>query len=465
MTTLSRRRVLALSGITAMAGLAAACGATPVPATTEPVVATQAVATSAPVQDTPAAASGESVVVAWWTGWSAEVLGQAAAAASEAVSGVKVEWLGGVDQEKFLTAVAGGTPPDAATLGAYPELFSRKVCMDLTDWVDSTTSFDPKDIFDASWNGARVEGRVYGIPGVEGFVRYGLCYNVDMVEEAGLDPEAPPETWDDAFTWHEKMTKFDSAGNATAIGFDPLDAMGGSIGFGDPFFWPKSWGYVYYDDANDKFDCDNASMVETYETIKKFYDLVDATKMAAFRQSYGTWTGPSAGFCVSTQAVQINGYWTPGEMATTSPDLNIAYSWVPVPASRKGTKVQSMGGHYVFLPTGSPHPKEAFRFGEFMMTDAACDIIYNGLGWLPSRKSYLEKADLSKYKGLDWFVNSTSEATELSEVIMDPITQITYNTFTKNSDAVIYGDKTPQQAAADVQATLTDELAKATSQG
>ena len=373
---------------------------------------------------------------------------------------IKVEWLGGVDQEKFLTSVAGGTPPDAASLGAYPELFSRNVAMDLTEWVNATTAFDIKDIFDASWNGGKVEGVIYGIPAIEGFVRYGFCYNTAMAEEAGLDPKTPPETWDDAFTWHEKMTKFDDAGNATVIGFDPLDAMGGSIGFGDPFFWPKSWGFVYYDEKAKKFDLDNPSMVEGYETIKRFYDLVGAEKMAAFRQSYGTWIGPSASFPVATQAAQINGYWTPGEMAVNAPDLNIEYSWPMVPASRKGTKVQSMGGHYIFLPTGSPHPKEAFRFGEYMMSDKACDIIFNGLGWLPSRKSYLAKADIAKYKGLDWFVRSVDEATELTEVIMDPITQITATTVSKNGDAVIYGDKTPQQAAADLQATLSEELQK-----
>ena len=471
---LSRRRLLsALAMGVGYAGagvLVSACGATPAPAATQPPAATSAPAeqaTTAPAEAaaTPAAASAGATTIAWWTGWSSEVLGQAAAGATEANPDIKVEWLGGVDQEKFLTSVAGGTPPDAATLGAYPELFSRKTAMDLTDWIGGTTSFDPADIFDASWNGAKVEGRIYAFPAVEGFVRYGLCYNVDLVEEAGLDSKTPPETWDDAYIWHEKITKFDDAGNATLIGFDPLDAMGGSIGFGDPFFWPKSFGFVYYDDANKAFDCDNAGMVESYETIKRFYDLVGAEKMSAFRQSYGTWTGPSASFCVATQAVQNNGYWTPGEMKTISPDLNIAYSWVPVPAARKGTKVQSMGGHYIFLPVGSPNPEAAFKFGEYMMTDAGCDIIYNGLGWLPSRKSYLEKADLSKFPGLEWFVNSTKEATELTEVIMDPITQITYNTFTKNSDAVIYGDKTPQQAAADLQTTLSTELKAMLEQG
>jgi ABC-type glycerol-3-phosphate transport system substrate-binding protein len=161
------------------------------------------------------------------------------------------------------------------------------------------------------------------------------------------------------------------------------------------------------------------------------------------------------------QAAQINGYWTPGEMATAAPNENISYSWPMVPTPRKGTKIQSMGGHYVFLPVGSPHPKEAFKFGEYALSTKAADIIYNGLGWLPSSKSYLAKANISKYKGLDWFVKSVDEATELSEVIMDPITQVTANTFSKLMDAVNYGDKTPQQAASEMQATLTDELSKA----
>jgi ABC-type glycerol-3-phosphate transport system substrate-binding protein len=27
------------------------------------------------------------------------------------------------------------------------------------------------------------------------------------VSAAGLDPKTPPETWDEAYTWHEKITK------------------------------------------------------------------------------------------------------------------------------------------------------------------------------------------------------------------------------------------------------------------
>ena len=46
-----------------------------------------------------------------------------------------------------------------------------------------------------------------------------------------------------------------------------------------------------------------------------------------------------------------------------------------------------MGGHYLFVPVGS-HPEQAFRFRRVPATDEACDMIYEGNGWLPARKSY-----------------------------------------------------------------------------
>ncbi len=455
MARFSRRSLLTASGTLGAAAALASCAGAATPAST-PAPAAETAAPAAP-----AAASAQPVTIQWWTGWSSDTLGAVAAAYSEEVPEVTVEWLGNSEQEKLLTAVAGGTPPDAATLGAYPELFSRGIAMPLTEWINGSQAFQPEDIFEASWNGARVEGEVYGLPAVEGFVRFGLCYNVGKVEEAGLDPDAPPHTWDEVYQWHETITKFDDAGNVTMVGLDPMDAMGGSIGFGDPFMWPISMGFDYYDQDNRAFNFDNEMMVESFYIIKRFYDLVGTEKMQSFRQSYGTWTGPGASFTSGVQAMQINGYWTPGAMTHDAPDDTFAYSWLPVPSARSAVKVQSMGGHYLFVPTGSPQPEAAFRFGEFLMSKTACDMIYDGLGWLPATKSYLETVDTSKYPGLDWFVASALEADELTEVEMDPITGITGTQFWDAVDAINFGDKTPEEAAAQIQATLTDELAKA----
>src|SRR5206468_2123688 len=59
-------------------------------------------------------------------------------------------------------------------------------------------------------------------PNVAGFVQVGgkhyaypmlvepstvLYYRTDLVKAAGLDPNAPPKTWDELLTWAEKLTK------------------------------------------------------------------------------------------------------------------------------------------------------------------------------------------------------------------------------------------------------------------
>jgi ABC-type glycerol-3-phosphate transport system substrate-binding protein len=332
------------------------------------------------------------------------------------------------------------------------------VATPVTDWINTSTVIKKDDIFESTWDSVTSEGQIYAVPGIEGFLRWGFCYNEDMVSQGGLDPAKPPLTWDEAFEFHKQLSKFDAAGNVTVVGFDPLDAMGSSIGAGDPFFLPVSFGFEYYDVNGKKYNLDNPEFIDGLTTIKKFYDLLGAEKMASFRQSYGTWTGPGTGICAATQVAQINGYWTPGELNVCAPEKKYAYSWPMVPASRKDKKIQCTGGHYVLIPKGAAHAETAFHFGEFLNTDTACDVIFNSIGWLPSRKSYMARADISKYRGLDWFVKSATESNELHAVVNDPLTAVTSKKFGEATQAVIYGSKTPEQAAKDMQDELTKEL-------
>lgn len=458
---LSRRDFLCLSAATVAATVLVSCrpAATPVAPPPE-----EKVEEKPPEEKPPKPA--EEVTLHYWFAWGESFADAVRSAADsdewkQGYPGIKVEPLPGAGDEKLLASIAAGEPPDGASNISYPEFFARGAATPVSEWVNASKVIDKEDVFKETLDGAIYKGEMYGVPAAEGFLRYGLCFNVDLVKEAGLDPDSPPQTWDEAFQWHQTLTKFDAAGNVTLVGFDPLDAMGGSIGYGDPFMWPICWGFDYYDEAKEEFNLDNADMVEGFATIKKFYDFVGAEKMAAFRESYGTWTGPNAGFIVGTQAVQINGYWTPGEAAHLAPDKNYGYSWIPVPARRKGTKVQSTGGHYIVIPKGAKHPEQMFHFAQFLlMSDVANDAIFNALGWLPPRKSYMKKADIGKYPGLDWFVRSAEEADEMGAVEMNPITSVTADKWGDATDGVIYGEMTPQEAAKFMQEELTEELRK-----
>jgi ABC-type glycerol-3-phosphate transport system substrate-binding protein len=208
--------------------------------------------------------------------------------------------------EKYLTAIAGGAPPDVEIGNLnYSEFWARGVLLQLDDWLESSPEIDLKDIVQAALDGAKWQGKTYGVPCIESSTRFAFSYNAKLVEDAGLDPNSPPQTWDEAFEWHKATTKFDSAGNIEILGFDPMDAMGGSgPGPPDPFFWPPSFGLEWWNSAENTFHFDDDRFVAILTTIKQFYDHAGVEKMAGYRSSYGTWTqSPTASFPAQVQAI------------------------------------------------------------------------------------------------------------------------------------------------------------------
>jgi ABC-type glycerol-3-phosphate transport system substrate-binding protein len=116
----------------------------------------------------------------------------------------------------------------------------------------------------------------------------------------------------------------------------------------------------------------------------------------------------------------------------------------------------------MYIPTGAEHPKEAFQFIEYMTTEGVAKIMFETTGWFPGRKSLYDsdviRAD--RYGALPWYVDSVLEADELWAGPVIPIQGFVNQQRAQTYDAVIYGDKTPEQAAADMQAICTEELAK-----
>jgi len=452
----SRRDFLRATAISAGVAMLAACA---------PTVAPSGQQAQEQPAETAAGAEGKTTIQ-WWHGWG----GMTGVAAMQAVADafneqsedIFVERLQVEDvHEKYLTAIAGGAPPDCEIGNLnYSEFWARGVLLEMDDWMASSEVIQLDDIIQAALDGAKWNGKTYGVPCIESSVRFAFSYNVKLVEEAGLDPNSPPLTWDEMFEWHTTATKFDSAGNIEILGFDPMDAMGGSgPGPPDPFFWPPSFGLDWWSSDDNTFHFDDERFIAILQTIKMFYDHAGVEKMAGYRSSYGTWTqSPTASFPAQVQAMIINGPWQPGELAHSSPDGEYMYTWGPTPTDRRGVKFQSSGGHYGSIPQGAKNPELAFRFLEFASLNEVQDIVFDRTGWLGPRISWNQALDVSKYSGLEFYINSITEADELRPSEGCPISNFVGNQWTTNVDAVNFGDKTPEQAAADMQQLCSDEL-------
>ncbi|MEM7033238.1 MAG: substrate-binding domain-containing protein, partial [Chloroflexota bacterium] len=185
------------------------------------------------------AASEEGVTVQYWVNWGGnygiqtwEVL-KGSEKFAEMMGANTIEVLPSAGDEKILTSIAAGTPPDGASNTQYLDFMARDVLIPLDDWIAASSIVKEEFYLEGSWKDGQHQGTMYGVPANEGFLRYALNYNSDMVAEAGLDPDSPPITWDELFDWHEALTEFDDAGNLIQIGLDPYDAMGGNLAIQD----------------------------------------------------------------------------------------------------------------------------------------------------------------------------------------------------------------------------------------
>ncbi len=401
----------------------------------------------------------------WWFGWGGmtalSTFSTLATTFNKASSDYQVKPLQVDDiTTKLQTAIAGGTPPNVETGNInFAQFWVSGAAVALDSYVSKSTIINPTDMFDANLKAGQWKGKTYGVPAVEAFLRWALSFDKKLLDANKLDATNLPTDFDTLYQWAKTMTVVDPSGAIKTLGFDPLDAMGGSFGDGDPFFWPAAYGVKYYDEANQKYSFNTPEFIDATTWIQKFYAITGADKIAGFTKAYGTWTeSPTAMFPSGVEGANINGYWAPGELAKSAPTLDFVYGWAPGPSSKKGQKLQSTGGHYGMLPKGSQDNDLGFKFIEWLNTDTAYQIIFDGTGWLGASKKFLAKVNVNQYKGLDFYINTANTADPMWGVIVDPVQAYVSDQWSKIQDQVNFNKLSPADAAAQLEKAANTEL-------
>lgn len=118
--------------------------------------------------------------------------------------------------EKMLTAIAGGDAPNVVYLNDFQvPLFAA------TDNLVPITEVYAADELDAMYTEGSLKalsynGTLYALPILQNSLGY--LYNVDLFLEAGLDPDNPPQTWDEMKNAIQKLTKKDANGEIIQAG-------------------------------------------------------------------------------------------------------------------------------------------------------------------------------------------------------------------------------------------------------
>jgi multiple sugar transport system substrate-binding protein len=470
--TLNRRDFLRLSALTT-AGVALA-GCCPAP-TTETIVITEEGETVEVTREVEkevvvqATAPPEEMVEITFMGWGATEEDEGVRSAITVFEGaepnIKVTWLHTPEnyQQKMLSMIAAGTPPDTAFVdnGLFRTYCRDGMLLDITEQIRADPVIGREGYFIEPQETERCtyEGRWYGIGSC--WVAPHIYYNADIFEEEGIEPPSndPEEAWEwDHFLEVCRQLTVDANGNHPGdSGFDVGNVERWAVQ------WP-TWSIPLHAAiaSNEGQWLDPTTGLLTLDQPQATEALQAVADLMLVHQVMPQNTAFEALGMSNTQMLEN------GRMAMAI-DGSWALAWITKIEATLGTAVlpklvqpaTDMQAHLHAAFAGSQHPEAAWRWVRFLATEYY-QLLFLRMGlWLPSQTDLMTEEGLDKWmtlrtapgegvhpEGYDKIV--TEYVPKYGHVLyMPPGYPETDAIITPALDAIWVGDKTAEEAMAE----------------
>ncbi len=278
---------------------------------------------------------------------------------------------GGMDPQKLMTAIVGGTPPDIviqdrfavggwAARGAFLSLDS--LIADVTANPHDSLHIDPNDFYAACWNEARYQNQLFAIPyDTDDRILY---FNKKMFRQHGLDPNRPPRDWDELQVYAKKLSTYDQRGDFLSIGFIPLFGNNGLYLYG----WQNNGTFMSPDGRTCTLNA--PEIVTALQYLVALYDSLGGREAKVSRFEAGVTGGGTLAdpFINDKVAMKIDGSWYLQTLARYRPDMDFGVT--PAPGPRGQEPITWSGGFAFVIPVGCRHLAEAWHFIRWMVSPA-----------------------------------------------------------------------------------------------
>ena len=253
---------------------------------------------------------------------------------------------------KALTAHKSGTPPVTSVL-LSTDMFT------LID-EDAIVPFDEfiktdedrawlKSFYPSFMENSQTGGKTWGIPFQRSTVV--LYWNKDAFKDAGLDPEKPPQSWDEQLAYAQKLTRRDASGNVNQWGiqipssgfpywlFQGLTTQAGAVlmnAAGNETYFDKpevTEALQYWVDLAQKHKAHPPGIVEWGTTPKDFFE----------RKTAMMWT-------------------TTGNLTNVKNNAKFPFGVAMLPKGKRLGSPTGGGNFYIFKKAKRADQEAAFRF-------------------------------------------------------------------------------------------------------
>jgi multiple sugar transport system substrate-binding protein len=271
-----------------------------------------------------------------------------------------------------------------------------------------------------------IEGKVYAAPLMASWVI--MFYNSVMFEEAGLDPNKPPKTWDELVEYGKAL------GSPTTYAIADSLAPGEYINVAF-FRWAKSAGAQIHEwkDGKVHWLLNEPEAIEAVNFMKSMMDdgTMDPGSATYFQQQLADLFGKGH------TSMFVN--WDIMQLAFNDPEQSLYAGKIfaaPIPGIREGVYGSIEGHEFMAIPTPSLHKDAARKFIKYVTSIENVRRRAIEQGMSPVYTKLFEDPEVKKALPLDAIYNAAvncyyrpaiPEYTEVSDIISAELQNILIN--------------------------------------
>jgi len=259
--------------------------------------------------------------------------------------------------QKLITAIQSQTAPDVSWVHSdfIQKLVEADAIFPMREFINGSDGLSDEtmnDIFSPLLQAAKWCDTLYALP-MEA-TSLALLYNRDLFREAGLDPNHPPENWDELYEYTKKLTlDKDGDGKIDQYGFYvPVFPASGALSIWmvlqwSPFLWQAGGEFINFDQTAVQFN--RKPGIQALSFWKKLYETMNFKTFSVAHD---------LAFFSQRLAMVIDGPWNlPRYRKLTNVDWAVA----PLPAGPIKRATYLAGEHLVIFKQ-SRHSAEAWKF-------------------------------------------------------------------------------------------------------
>ena len=245
---------------------------------------------------------------------------------------------------------------------------------------------------DAMLSSAKWKGQLYGLPIWGG--TYAEIYNRDLVVKAGLDPNKPPQTFDEYVAWGKKLTGNDRW--ATAV-------LGGKTDTTTRVLLMWIWANGGEAFNADMTEATFAKNPRSLEAIKFYLGLADKSAIAAPAPTTTNYLEQTNLYAQGKIATMRNAYWAVAKVVGDNPAMAGKSFVAPPPANVPNAPTLSTVTASS-ISASCQHPDAAWKFIKFDADKKWSIARAKVANWMPLRNDLADDPEINADPLLAQFV-------------------------------------------------------------